>query len=194
MSSTLQPVHAYFNLKFRFKWAAKVQTWTIQKMLSLFWSFRTSCTFLRNAIPEAFALIQPEPLAEREEVVFTAGTEHRKWPTLEESKHWVGRHSAPGVVPSNLSFAVSTVIPYYRCENTESETASNRFKVSTRSTEEIWSPGPSDSKTGFHTTLHIHALSPLEFIQVPLAQAVSLSLGFSSSSLSLWVSLSQLIF
>lgn len=111
MPSTLEPVHVYFNLKFMFKWAAKVQNWTIQKMLCSFWSFCTPCTCLRNAIPEAFALIQPELLAEREDIVFTVATEHRKWPEQEESEHWVGRLSVSDIVSSNLNFAVSIVVP-----------------------------------------------------------------------------------
>lgn len=72
---------------------------------------------------------------------------------------------------STLQWALLS--PYYRCENTESETLSNLFKVSTRSTEEIWNPGPSDSKTGFLTALSIRSLSLLEFIKVPLVQDVS---------------------
>ena len=81
--------------------------------------------------------------------------------------------------------------PYYRCENTESETLSNLFKVSTRSTEEIWNPGPLDSKTAFLTALSIRSLSLLEFIEVPLVQDVSplrfLTIFTVTLSFSLWI-------
>lgn len=92
-----------------------------------------------------------------------------KWPDLEESQTLSGqaqctekRHSIKPQLCSS-----SDPIPYYRCENTESETARTDLRSQQGAQRKFEVPGPSSSKTGFTTTLRIYALSPLGLSKRP---------------------------